>query len=164
MLYNDGRKNSELSCLYLRFVLYCSVIRVQALWNGSSYCIPTSDDKVLRIICWAGRTAWIVCIISDSMHCLSLVYWIKVTLHVSGGSTVHHQEVRCVYVANGTCKMTVSEPRFADSHLSSAVWLLYAQLRIIRYALQLTSLNDFTLYSSFCFKLNKIHEMENLNS
>jgi hypothetical protein len=26
-------------------------------------------------------------------------------------STAHHQEVRCMSVANGTSKMTVSEPR-----------------------------------------------------
>jgi hypothetical protein len=26
------------------------------------------------------------------------------------GSTAHHQEVRCMYVANGTSKMPVSEP------------------------------------------------------
>jgi hypothetical protein len=25
-------------------------------------------------------------------------------------STAHHQEVRCIYVANGTSKMAVSEP------------------------------------------------------
>jgi hypothetical protein len=35
--------------------------------------------------------------------CLSLVYWIKIPLHVSGVSTAHHQEVKCIYVANGTC-------------------------------------------------------------
>jgi hypothetical protein len=32
-------------------------------------------------------------------------------------STAHHQEVRCMYVANGTSEMTVSGPGPADSHL-----------------------------------------------
>jgi hypothetical protein len=31
--------------------------------------------------------------------------------------TAHHQEVRCMYVANGTSKMTASEPGLADSLL-----------------------------------------------
>jgi hypothetical protein len=30
-------------------------------------------------------------------------------------STVHHQEVRCMYVANGTAKMTVSEPGWSGT-------------------------------------------------
>jgi hypothetical protein len=35
-------------------------------------------------------------------------------------STAHHQEVRCMYVANGTSKMTVSELTFATYiHLTS---------------------------------------------
>jgi hypothetical protein len=32
-------------------------------------------------------------------------------------STAHHQEVRCMYVADGTSKMT----GLADSHLSSTI-------------------------------------------
>jgi hypothetical protein len=35
--------------------------------------------------------------------------------------TVHHQEVRCTYVANGTSNMTASEPSLADSHLRSTI-------------------------------------------
>jgi hypothetical protein len=31
-------------------------------------------------------------------------------------STAHHQEVRCVYVANGTSKMTVSLPARSTQH------------------------------------------------
>jgi hypothetical protein len=44
------------------------------------------------------------------MHCLSSVYSAITPLHVSGVSAVHHQEVECIYVANGTCyasEMTV---------------------------------------------------------
>jgi hypothetical protein len=45
------------------------------------------------------------------------------TLHVLGVSAAHHQEVECIYVANGTCytvQLTVSRPavRPADSQLS----------------------------------------------
>jgi hypothetical protein len=36
-------------------------------------------------------------------------------------STALHQEVRCMYVANGTSKMTLSEPGLADSHLRSTI-------------------------------------------
>jgi hypothetical protein len=45
----------------------------------------------------------IIRIITNSMHCLSSVYWVITPLHVSGVSAVHHQEVECIYVANGTC-------------------------------------------------------------
>jgi hypothetical protein len=77
-----------------------------------------------------------MCIITNSMHCLFLVYLTKIPLHGSGinsplsggkvyvangtskmtvseqfrASTAHHQEVRCMYVANDTAKMAVSEP------------------------------------------------------
>jgi hypothetical protein len=46
------------------------------------------------------------------MHCLSLVYWITTPAHVLGVSTAHHQEVECIYMANGTftAKLTVSGP------------------------------------------------------
>jgi hypothetical protein len=44
-----------------------------------------------------------VCIITDLMHRLSLVYCITTPLHVSGISATHHQEVECVYVAYDTC-------------------------------------------------------------
>jgi hypothetical protein len=37
------------------------------------------------------------------MHCLSSVYWVITPLHVSGVLSAHHQEVECIYVANGTC-------------------------------------------------------------
>jgi oxalate decarboxylase/phosphoglucose isomerase-like protein (cupin superfamily) len=30
--------------------------------------------------------------------------------------TVHHEEVRCIYVANGTSRMTVSEPGRNGTH------------------------------------------------
>jgi hypothetical protein len=35
------------------------------------------------------------------MHCLSAVYWVITPLHISGVSAAHHQEVECIYVANG---------------------------------------------------------------
>jgi hypothetical protein len=69
---------------------------------------------------FAVLTLGFIHIITNSMHCLSLVYWIITPLHVSGISTAHHQEVKCIYVANGncyTCKLTVSRP--TDSQLRS---------------------------------------------
>jgi hypothetical protein len=36
-------------------------------------------------------------------------------------STAHHQEVRCMYVANDTSKITVSESEFADTNLRSNI-------------------------------------------
>jgi hypothetical protein len=51
------------------------------------------------------------------MHYLSSLYWVSTTKHVSGPFVVHHQEVECIYVANGTftSKSTLGEP--ADSRL-----------------------------------------------
>jgi hypothetical protein len=37
------------------------------------------------------------------MHWFSSVYLVITPLHVSGVAVVHHQEVECIYVANGTC-------------------------------------------------------------
>jgi hypothetical protein len=50
-----------------------------------------------NILCWVDRASWIMCIITNSMHCLSLVYWINTPLHVRGVSTALHQEVECVH-------------------------------------------------------------------
>jgi hypothetical protein len=50
---------------------------------------------------------------TNSMHFLSSVYWVITPVHVSGVSAAHHQEVECIYVANGTCytsELTVSGP------------------------------------------------------
>jgi hypothetical protein len=37
------------------------------------------------------------------MHYLSSPYCVTTPLHVSGLFVVHHQDVECIYVANGTC-------------------------------------------------------------
>jgi hypothetical protein len=42
------------------------------------------------------------------MHCLFLVYWIKIPLYVSGINS-RSSGGKLNYVANGTSKMTVSE-------------------------------------------------------
>jgi hypothetical protein len=50
------------------------------------------------------------------------------SLHVSGVSAAHHQEVACIYVTNGTCytsKLTVSRPGIAQS-----VWWLATGLTV----------------------------------
>jgi hypothetical protein len=36
------------------------------------------------VLCWVDRASWIMCIITNSMHCLFLVCWIKIPLRVSG--------------------------------------------------------------------------------
>jgi hypothetical protein len=61
------------------------------------------------------RASWIMCMITNLIHCLSSVYSIITPLHVSGISAAHHQEVECVDVANGTAKLTVSQPRSITS-------------------------------------------------
>jgi hypothetical protein len=52
-----------------------------------------------------------ILIITNTMHCLSSVYWVFIPLHVSDVSAALHQEVECIYVENGTCytsELTVS--------------------------------------------------------
>jgi hypothetical protein len=59
-------------------------------------------------------------IITNTMHCLSSVYWVITPLYVSGASAAHHQEAECIYVVNGTCytaQLTASGP--ADSQNKS---------------------------------------------
>jgi hypothetical protein len=95
---------------------------VRCVWTGNRSLLAQCVHWTLY---WVDRALWIMCIITNSMHCLFLVYWLKIPLHVSGINRAHHQEVRCMYVANGTSKMTVSlltvilEVPFASS------WLLY---------------------------------------
>jgi hypothetical protein len=84
------------------------------LFNGSNlYCtifaLPNYETKITNI-----------CIITNTMYCLSLVCWIITPLHVLGISTAHHQEVECIYVANGTCytaELTVSGPMAVNSEV-----------------------------------------------
>jgi hypothetical protein len=74
-----------------------------------------------------------ICIITNSMHCLSLVYWIITPLHVSDVSTAHHQEGECTYVENGTLVGGLEvyiPPRPADSQsrntrITSAICHMY---------------------------------------
>jgi hypothetical protein len=68
---------------------------------------------------WENNIKRVICIITNSIHCVSLVYLIITPLHVSGVSTAHHQEVECIYVANGTCYTSKLTVRLADSQLRS---------------------------------------------
>jgi hypothetical protein len=64
----------------------------------------------------------ITCVITKLMQCLSLVYGIITPLHVSGISTVHHQEAECIYVVTATCytsKLTVGRPGWSGVQLHS---------------------------------------------
>jgi hypothetical protein len=47
-------------------------------------------------LCCVDRASWIIWIITNTMHCLSSVYWIITPLHVSDISTAHHQEAECI--------------------------------------------------------------------
>jgi hypothetical protein len=41
---------------------------------------------------------YMIRIITDLMYCLSSVYWVIATLHVSGASAANHQKVECIYI------------------------------------------------------------------
>jgi hypothetical protein len=65
-------------------------------------------EKHVILLCWP---CIVNCVsITNSMHCLSLVFWINTPLHVSGVSTAHHHEVECIYVANGTVDCQRAHP------------------------------------------------------
>jgi hypothetical protein len=67
--------------------------------------------RVISFLCWVNRALCIVCVITNSKHCLFLVYSIKTTVHVSGISRPSSGgKMYVLYVANGTSWMTVSWP------------------------------------------------------
>jgi hypothetical protein len=84
----------------------------------------------LGFICLVDRASWIVWIITNTMHCLSSVYWTITPLHVAGASAAHHHEVACMYVATGTgynVQLTVSGPGW---NCSQACWQSTQKYRI----------------------------------
>jgi hypothetical protein len=53
----------------------------------------------MRKTCMCGSIVYYnICIITNWMHCLSLVCWIVTHLHVLGVSTACHQEVEYIYI------------------------------------------------------------------
>jgi hypothetical protein len=52
-------------------------------------------------------------------------------------STAHHQEVRCMYVANSTSKMTASEPVILEvldsSTIENELFLFVVELKRVHY-------------------------------
>jgi hypothetical protein len=78
-------------------------------WRSWNFCqvVPHDSDTLLRefkmccvavliynvILCWVDHASRIIWIITNSMHCLSSVYWVITPLHVLGISAAHHQEV-----------------------------------------------------------------------
>jgi hypothetical protein len=76
------------------------------------------DCSWCSVMVWEPNIHWSICIITNWMHCLSLVYWIVTPLHVLGVSTAHHQEVECIYVANGTYYTVDSQHRSITSTIS----------------------------------------------
>jgi hypothetical protein len=69
-------------------------------------------SRMNTFLCLVDREFWIKCILTNTMHCLCSVYWVITPLHVSGASVAHHQEVECLYVANGTVQLTDSHTRW----------------------------------------------------
>jgi hypothetical protein len=67
-------------------------------------------------LCCVDRASLIIWRITNSMHCLSSVYWVITSLYVSGVSAAHRQEAECIYVANGTCYTSL------EFHSSQARW------------------------------------------
>jgi hypothetical protein len=68
--------------------------------------VHLQEDLLMQfygIVCLLDRAPCIIWIISNTMHCLSSVYCVITPLHISGVSAAHHQEVECIYVANGAC-------------------------------------------------------------
>jgi hypothetical protein len=93
-----------------RHLVYCI-----CMWR----CSTRNASHAFYIRLTAHLELWAITI---TMHCLSSVYWVITLIHVSGVSAVHHQEVECMYVANGTgytVQLTVSVP--ADSQLYNII-------------------------------------------
>ena len=66
---------------------------------------PQSIVKVtLNILYFVDRASRYNCTKrTNSMHYLSLVYFISQPLHISGIFVANHQEVYCIYTTIGTC-------------------------------------------------------------
>jgi hypothetical protein len=48
-------------------------------------------------LCWVDHASRIMWMTTNSMHGLCSVYWVITTVHVSGVSAAHHQEVERIY-------------------------------------------------------------------
>jgi hypothetical protein len=58
----------------------------------------------MHFLCFVNRASRYICVIKiNLMHCLSSVYFVSQTVHVSGIFVAHHQEVYCKYTTIGTC-------------------------------------------------------------
>jgi hypothetical protein len=56
-------------------------------------------ETTWEIFCWVDR----VSLITNSMHCLSSVYWVITPLHFSGLSAAHHQELEYIHIYIDIC-------------------------------------------------------------
>ena len=64
--------------------------------------IQTTLLKHSFMFCWHA-SRYIRAMKTDLMQCLPLVYFVNQSLHVSGISVAHHQEVYCIYTTISTC-------------------------------------------------------------
>jgi hypothetical protein len=80
------------------------IVRYRVInYSGKSATSIWMNHQRIFFLCQVDRASQIIWIITNSMHCLSSVYWVITPLHVLGISAAHHQEVGCIYVANGIC-------------------------------------------------------------
>jgi hypothetical protein len=59
--------------------------------------LPQSVN-MYQILCWVDRSSRVIWTITNSMYCLSSVYWVITPLHASGVSAAHHQGAECICV------------------------------------------------------------------
>jgi hypothetical protein len=93
----------------------------------------------------------------------SFSYWVITPLHVSGVSAVHHLEVKCVYVANGTCctsELTVSGPGSltVHDHMQSVL----GEWKIRRWMLEIRELLLWSMFNEKWEFLDQISDCHSL--
>ena len=85
---NDGILNSPVSNVY--YILACTITFVVYSFFKTLH----SWDRALLI--YSSKT--------NKMECYTMVFLTIISLHVSGGSPAHHQELKTVYTALAICR------------------------------------------------------------
>jgi hypothetical protein len=74
--------------------------------------LQSSRDKHRQILRSCGRASLMYSSTTNNTQRYTMVFITINTLHVSGGSSAHHQELKTVYTASGICRAFTASYRY----------------------------------------------------
>ena len=83
--------------------------------SGSENLIQNTDSYLhLHVLRSWDRASLIYSSINNKMQRYTMVFFTINALHVSGGSSAHHQELKTVYTASGICRAFSASYRYRE--------------------------------------------------